>query len=168
MFKFKMMLLLQALILVPGAVMRRFDALPDLFKVLSSALLLVLAFLVVIKRKETGKSLLIPSVLCCFIGDLILMGLLPGGLPVGMLSFGIAQCLFILMHIRLTRSAGGKIIGKELLLSSALYWAVLLAVWLSFMKNTSSAVIVWGSLVYGHPAARAFRPGNGRADHPII
>lgn len=148
--KLKFILILQAVLLLAGCCLIKFQPLPTIIKIVVSGLFVISAFMLWMRRKNTYGKFAAFAMLFCFLGDLATSGLIIGGLVTSMLFFGIAHVLFIITYVKTIKECSGKIINSGLIKGIVIYYIYFIIMWFVGIRFSGlGLVFLTGALLYG-------------------
>lgn len=146
----KLVLFLQIAFFTTGFVLGKFLTLPIIISAFISLSFLFTSFQFHRKERSLYSLHVFRGLIFCVIGDFVLMNLIPGGMILGMLSFGLGHAFFITGYVKTIKFQKGKIANRGTLLCSLVYYVYFLFIWLLTSYNSDKGpVFIWGSLVYG-------------------
>lgn len=144
------LVLFQITIYLSGFIIGRMQTIPVGLSLMLSLSFLFTAFYYWWKNKRTYSTYVFSALVFGFVGDLVLMKLVPGGLMLGMLFFGFEHILLILCFVRMIRREKGKVLKGKVPVFAGAYCAFALAIWgFTSLQSGKDSLLIGGSLIYG-------------------
>jgi hypothetical protein len=148
--KLKLVLLVQALLLVIGAIVGNLEKVNRYFDMPVSFLFILTALYLYTKKKNTYTKFAAIAMIFCFLGDMILSKFIPGNTMLGMGMFAVAHIFFIIGYTKTIKEKQGKIINKNFIIAIILYCTYFISVWNMFLRYTDKgSTFAIASLIYG-------------------
>lgn len=146
----RLVILFQLIIFIVSFIIGKMQQLPIPASFVLSTSFVLTALYFWIKNKTTYSKFIFLALLFCFMGDVVLMDILPGGKAIGMLFFGIAHILFITCFIKTIKLEKGQILNKAALPGAALFNLFIISIWMIFIRTSQlGTIIITGSILYG-------------------
>lgn len=149
-FDIRIVLAIQIILFVVGAVLGNFQELNKYTLFLISLLFILTSVYMYIKNRDDYNKFVCIAMIFCFFGDIIIAKFIWGGLMLGMGMFAVAHIFFIIAYTKTIKLNGGKIFNKSYLIAAIIYTIFFISLWSIFLLNTpNGAMFSFFSLLYG-------------------